>query len=107
MSNRIIAYSILVLAAAIFAPALAASAQDGGALPSSWQGWLVLVGVLLFGVAIPVLQRIAPSTKNTVDDKALSALLLTQEWVETNRAMIDEWADPSSPVIPPSPTPPT
>ena len=106
MSNRITTYTTLLLAAIVFAPAFASSAQDASALPSTWQGWVVLAGVLLFGIAIPILQRIAPATQNTIDDKALSALLLTQKWVESNREMIDGWADPSSPSVPPSPNPP-
>ncbi len=97
---RILAALASFLFLALVAPALA---QDvGGApegLPSSGMPLVTLIVGLVLGVALVVLTRVAPLTKNTIDDQALAALIKLKPTLEA-------WADPKSASIPPSPNNP-
>lgn len=91
----------LVVIACVLLGAGSAWAQDSApGLPSGGMELALLIVGLVLGVALTVLGRLAPITKNTIDDRALEIL-------KQAAPTIEKWLDPTDPSVPPSPTNPT
>lgn len=79
--------------------AIAQEAAPANDFPTGLALAAFIAGIVL-SVGIVALDRIAPRTATKVDDEIL-------EWLKRVKPVIDEWQDPKSSSVPPSPTNPS
>ena len=91
----------LIVIVCVLLFAAGAWAQDSApGLPSGGMELALLIVGILLGVAGMVLGRLAPLTKNTIDDQAL-------EFLKQAKPILEKWLDPNDQSVPPSPSNPT